>query len=106
MNDREKLSQLGRNQLVLDCENFVRKLFFWKRAAAAARAKEKRRHKLIEKELEIRIDDISSIMGLPPTHPLVLAAVAHTIKLGRARWEREQEDAVPQSYIGWGDNDF
>lgn len=107
MNDEQKLSQLGRNQLVIDCENFMRRLLFWKRATAVARAKEKNRRKILERELELRVDDISAIMGLLPTHPLVLAAVTHSIKLGRARWEREQdEDEMPRSYISWGDNDF
>ena len=100
------LGQLGRNQLVRDVEAFMRQLFATKRRAAAALALEKNRRQTLETELELRLDDTASIMGLPPTDPMVLAAVVYSIRLGRARWERQVENAEEDqvSFLNGEDN--
>jgi hypothetical protein len=89
----DKLTSLGRTQLVVDCENFVRRLFSSRRRAALARARKKETLARFEAALETRLDDVSSIMGLPPEDPVVIAAVLHSMKLARLRREVQEEEA-------------
>jgi hypothetical protein len=101
----EKLAELGRTQLVADVENFWHRLFRANRMRGVRRALEKSHREALESELELRLSNVSDILQLPPSHPLVITAVIFTSQLERDRREKA-EDEMPKSFIGQGWDGF
>jgi hypothetical protein len=81
-------------------QNFVHKMHALHQKQRMAAVVEKRRREAVENELEIKLMEISALMGLYPSHPMVIAAVAYVYQTDNER--RQQTERVSRSFIGQG----
>jgi hypothetical protein len=91
----QKIGQLGRSQLVKNVEEFCQRFNSFRRHMGVRRALEKDRLAKLETALALMIDDVASIMGLPPNSALVTACVLNIF----ARQQPEEEEEF-HSYFG------
>jgi hypothetical protein len=98
------LAQLGRNQNVLDIERAYQGLVEWKDKVKRILARKKVDHEHALTELQLYLDDFSTITGLQPNQPLFWQILGRTIRLKQLRKQLgEEEEYVPAFMDGFGD---
>ena len=85
-------------------QNFVHGMHDLHQRRKRQQALEKQWRESVESELEIRLMEVSDLMGLPPSHPMVVAGVVYATRLENER-RRAKADQLTASFIGQGWND-
>ena len=85
-------TELGKTPFMRDIQLFWHSLFHAKRAAGMRKAREQRRSEMVEAEIELKLDDASAILQLPPSHPLVIASVIFAAQREQLRRDRDEDD--------------
>ena len=107
MEEKERLlAQSGRNQNVLDIERAYQGLAEWKDKVKRilARKRVDREHAMTE--LQLYLDEFSTITGLQRDQPLFWQVLGRTLRLKQLRKQLgEEEEYVPSFMEGFGDMD-